>query len=179
MFLKLHVTKSLNFFYFFKNFFILDFDNIFYFFFSNLFFFYNFSLKIKENLYKFFWFFFSKKYLKYLYNFISYYIISFCNFFFIEMFLDGLYYRIKYYKKHNVISFILGYNHYILYTLPKNVYIKIHMKKRRFFLYSMDKTILSKTCNDLVNLKYPNLFKGKGVKVLFFNYRLKLIKKKK
>lgn len=94
------------------------------------------------------------------------------------MFLDGLYYRIKYYKKFNCIGFILGFNHYIVYKLLENVFVKVHMKKRRFYLYSDDKNLLSLVSSDLVNLKFPNLFKGKGVKVAFYNYRLKILKKK-
>jgi hypothetical protein len=114
--------------------------------------------------------------------FLNFFKLCFKNFytlFFIELNLDGLYYRIKYYKNYNYIGFILGYNHYILYKLNKNVFIKIHMKKRKFYIYSDNKNLLSLISAELVNLKFPNLFKGKGVKVSFYNYRLKIIKKKK
>lgn len=177
--LKNIFNKSLNFKFFFQNFFLFDFKNLIFFFFSNLYFFYNFIFFLNKKFFFNIYMFFSKYYFYYFYNFLKYYIFSFCNFFFIEMFLDGLYYRIKYYKKYNVLSFILGFNHYILYYIPKNVFVKLHMKKRKFFLYSLDKLLLSQVCMDLVNLKYPNLFKGKGVKVVFYNYRLKILKKKK
>lgn len=34
-----------------------------------------------------------------------------------EMYLDGLYYRIKYFKKYHLLGFIIGFSTYILYKL--------------------------------------------------------------
>jgi len=103
---------------------------------------------------------------------------QFFNFYFIEYFLDGLYYRVKYYKEYNILGFILGYNHYILYKLPFTIKVIVHMKKRRFFLYSLNSALLLIISQQLVNLKYPNLFKGKGLKIRSIVYHKKLIKKK-
>jgi hypothetical protein len=136
------------------------------------------------------------KYLNlYIYKNINYYkyIIIFFNFFllinniylkiqsffFCEFFVDGLYYRVKYYKKYNFLGFILGYNHYIIYKLPKKIFAFAYMRRRRFILLSFHLTLLLRVSMELVNLKYPNLFKNKGLKLLFTKYRHKIIIKKK
>jgi hypothetical protein len=98
---------------------------------------------------------------------------------FLELFLDGIYYRLKYYRNLHVLGFLIGFNHYILFYLPSDIYVKLHMKKRRFFLYSFDKEKLSNVAHFIVNFKYPNLFIGKGVKLKNVVYRRKLVKKKK
>jgi hypothetical protein len=158
------------------------FKNLIFFFFSD------FVFLVSSNFVFVYNFYFSSSVYGFLYyrsNFYSLFrsvkqaIYLFGNFFFFEMFLDGLYYRIKFYKEHNVLGFILGFNHYILYYLPVGVFAKVHMKRRRFFLYGLDKLILSNVLVDLVNLKFPNLFKGRGVKFVNKKYRLKLLKKKK
>lgn len=121
---------------------------------------------IKLNFYFFFFYFYK-------------YIYMFYNLYYIEFFLDGIYYRIKYYKELNIIGFILGYNHYVLVYLPTFINIKVHLKKRKFFFFSFFKNLLHSFAMQIVNLKFPNLFKGKGIKIVNYNYRLKQLKKKK
>lgn len=103
---------------------------------------------------------------------------AFNSLFFCELYVDGLYYRIKYYTKYNILGFILGYNHYILYKLPIVIRACVHMKKRRFFLFGFDLVLLGNLANEIVNLKYPNLFKGKGLKIISTTYRKKILVKK-
>lgn len=98
--------------------------------------------------------------------------------FFCELFVDGIYYRVKYYKKYNILGFILGFNHYILFKLPITIRASVHMKKRRFFIYGFDLNLLGNLANEIVNLKFPTLFKSKGLKIVTTNYRKKLILKK-
>jgi len=98
--------------------------------------------------------------------------------FFCELFVDGIYYRVKYYKRYNILGFILGFNHYILFKLPFTIRASVHMKKRRFFLYGFDLNLLGNLANEIVNLKYPTLFKSKGLKIVTTSYRKKLIVKK-
>lgn len=52
------------------------------------------------------------------------------------------------------------------------------MKKRRFFIYGFDLKLLGNLANEIVNLKFPTLFKSKGLKIVTTNYRKKLILKK-
>lgn len=102
----------------------------------------------------------------------------FYSLYYVELFVDGLYYRVKYFSKYNIIGFIIGYNHYVLYKLPLYIKAAIHMRNRRFFLYSFEKNHLINTAVEIVNLKYPNLFKGKGLRLILKTYRRKIIEKK-
>jgi hypothetical protein len=101
------------------------------------------------------------------------------NVFFNEIFVDGLYYRVKYHKSYNYLGFILGYNHYILYKVPQDLFVFVHMKKRRILITSFNILKLREFSNELIKLKYPNLFKGKGLRIVFFKYRKKTPKEKK
>jgi len=96
-----------------------------------------------------------------------------------EFLLDGLYYRVKYYKQYNILGFIIGYSTYFYYKLPLFIYCFVHKKKRRFFLYSMDIVLLTNIMIEIVNLKYPNLFKSKGIKYVEYIYRKKDVQEKK
>jgi ribosomal protein L6P/L9E len=98
--------------------------------------------------------------------------------FYVELYLDGLYYRVKYYKDYHMLGFILGYNHYISYKLPLNISVIVHMKRRRFFLLSFDYLLLNINANELVNLKYPNIYLGKGLRIRSKLYRKKPVIKK-
>lgn len=155
---------------------------------KNLFFFY-----INNLLYIYIYFKFNFIYIygnKYIFNYLNsmYLLVSLYKFFSniqkldlyqYEFFLDGLYYRIKYYKKFHYLGFIIGYNSYIFYKLPKIIFCIVHKKRRRFFSYSYNIQLLSQIMIELVNLKYPNLFKGKGIKFYAKIYRKKVIKEKK
>lgn len=127
----------------------------------------NFDLKknVLLNLYR----------LTYLYNPIK--LVN--KYYYYEIMLDGLYYRVKYYKKYNCLGFSLGYNHYILYFVPNNIKLFFNKIRRRFILYGIDKSLLGRIASEIVNLKYPNLFKGRGVKIINYNYRRKILVKKK
>ena len=167
--------------YFYKNFevfffFIIYNFYLFFFFKKNFFFFFKFYINKINVIFSIF-----TKYILFLnsiflfnYNYYQF----FLSLFFLDFWLDGLYYRVKYYKNYNILGFILGFNHYILYKLPKKIKVCVHMKKRRFFLYSFDLLLLNNIGLELVNLKYPNLFKGKGLKINFMSYRKKILVKK-
>lgn len=120
-------------------------------------------------------YFFNFRWLTYLYR----HFIGIDRSYFYELMLEGLYYRVKFYRVYRCLAFILGYNHYILYFIPKKVQIKCHAKRRRFLLYGFDRGLLGRVAVELVNLKYPNLFKGRGVKIESFDYRRKIVIKKK
>lgn len=139
------------------------------------FFFYNFLLLSEE-----FIGYFNKLVLGFgFFYFLNYNLYNrFSLFFFVEIFVDGLYYRVKHYKKYNLLGFILGYNHYVLYKIPRNFQVAVHMKRRRFFVYGFNYKRLVTLAYDIINLKYPNLFKGKGLRIVGLKYRKKLIIKK-
>lgn len=137
-------------------------------------------------IFNFSFFFLKNKYIKYPYCFNNYFFIfNFFNYFYklnlykYEFLLDGLYYRIKYYKQYKIIGFIIGYSNYIYYNLPKGIQCFVHKKKRRFFLYSLNLNTLTSSMLEIVNLKQPNLFKGKGIKYIEYIYRKKEVQEKK
>jgi ribosomal protein L6P/L9E len=66
----------------------------------------------------------------------------------------------------------------VLYRIPKNIGVSVHMKKRRFFIYGFNYERISKIAFEIVSLKYPNLFKGKGLRIVNLKYRKKLVLKK-
>lgn len=113
----------------------------------------------------------------YFYFFFNIYNIK-SAIYYIELYLDGLYYRVKYYKDYHLLGFILGYNHYILYKLPSCISVIVHMKRRRFFLLSFDYLSLNLNAIELVNLKYPNIYLGKGLRFRSKLYRKKPVIKK-
>lgn len=173
MFLQLNLQRYIK---LYSNFFVIKFNTFFLYIFiyKNYYIVYNFYLALVYLNY-FFKFFMSYNVIYfYKYNLFKF----FNSLFFVEFILDGLYYRVKYYKNYNILGFILGYNHYILYKLPKFIFACVHMKKRRFFLYGFNLVQLGSVGSEIINLKYPNLFKGKGVKVVFLNYRKKILVKK-
>lgn len=98
---------------------------------------------------------------------------------YIYLHVDGLYYRIKYYKKSNALAFLVGYNHYMLYFLPEEINVVLYSKRRKFILYSLNKFLLTKIASCLVSLDYPSLYKSKGIKIYSYNFREKKMKKKR
>ena len=173
--------KYFNYFLEIKNLLILNLNKQIFIFFFNYFYNIFFYFKNLNNFFfkKIFILFTLKANFYFFYKYLNLFLYTFYNLYYTELFLDGIYYRIKYYKELNILGFILGYNHYILISLPRFLFVKIHIKKRKFFCYSFFKNLLHSFVVKIVNLKFPNLFKGKGIKIVNYNYRLKKIKKKK
>jgi len=98
---------------------------------------------------------------------------------FIELFLDGLYYRVKYYRSKNYLGFLIGFSHYIIIKVPSSIFVRIHTKRRKFVIFSGDKHQLSIFAIFLANLKVPNVYMGKGLKIINKFYRRKKMLKKR
>ncbi len=96
-----------------------------------------------------------------------------------EFFLDGIYYRVKYYKHFHSIGFLIGYSNYVLYRVPVGLQVRVHMKRRRFLIFGMDKMLLNTVSDFLVRFKYPNIYMGKGIKLRRYKYRVKEVIKKR
>jgi|SRR5579875_2035282 len=97
--------------------------------------------------------------------------------YFVEFYVDGLFYRVKNYKKFKKLGFILGYNSYLLYTLPSYIYVKVSNRRRRFFLFSFKFYELLDISFELLNFKFPNIYHGKGLKFLYYKYKKKMVVK--
>lgn len=123
-------------------------------------------------------FFSNTKILKlFLFNELS--LVSFLFGTFIELFLDGLYYRVKYYKSKNYLGFLIGFSHYIIVKVPSSIFVRVHTKRRKFVIFSGDKHKLSIFAVFLASLKVPNVYMGKGLKIINKFYRRKKMLKKR
>lgn len=114
-----------------------------------------------------------------LFFFFETQLVSFLFGTFIELFLDGLYYRIKYYRSKNYLGFLIGFSHYIVVKVPSFVFVHVHVKRRKFVIFSGDKHQLSIFADFLAGLKIPNVYMGKGLKIVNKFYRRKKILKKR
>ncbi len=97
----------------------------------------------------------------------------------VNFYVDGLYYRLKYYKKLHSMGFLIGYSSYLVYKLPICVKVKVFGSRRKFLLYSYDKCFLGNVVWDLIHLKYPDVYSGKGIKGLIFHYKKRKMLKKR
>lgn len=80
--------------------------------------------------------------------------------FFFELSLRGIGFKCYYFDEHSLF-FSLGYSHYIIYKLPKDVVV--FLKKGRILLYALKKELLGSVVVDLKNLRIPDAYKAKGV----------------
>ena len=76
----------------------------------------------------------------------------------------------KFWKNANRIHMDLGFTHYLSFEVPQ--LIKVTVKKTRLLLFSTDRQQLFNYVYFLRNTKYPDPYKGKGVR--FFNEPLRL-----
>jgi hypothetical protein len=98
---------------------------------------------------------------------------------FVELFLEGLYYRVKYYKSKNYLGFLIGFSHYIIVRVPNFIFVQVHTKRRKFVMFSGDRHQLSIFAVFLAGLKVPNVYMGKGLKIMNEFYRQKKMLKKR
>lgn len=113
------------------------------------------SLEKKLNL-----FISNKSYLKQLINFFDSFLEGISKGFFFELSLRGIGFKCYYFDKHKLFL-SLGYSHFIIYTVPKDVII--FLKKGRIFLYTVSKELLGSVVSDLKNLRIPDAYKAKGI----------------
>ena len=71
----------------------------------------------------------------------------------------------KFSIKDFAIVFSLGYSHDIIYYLPNNV-DAVFEKPNILSLSSIDNILLGKVCADIISLRPPEPYKGKGIKKL-------------
>jgi ribosomal protein L6P/L9E len=80
--------------------------------------------------------------------------------FFKSMFLQGIGYRVWTNGKELLLQ--IGYNHLVKYRLPATM--TAYGKKSRFVLFGISKEEVNRIAQRLVWLKYPDSYKGKGVR---------------
>lgn len=79
-----------------------------------------------------------------------------------ELELFGVGYRAD--LQGNVLNFTLGYSHPIKFELPQGVSCSVE-KQTKIILNSIDKEILGQTAANIMALRLPDAYKGKGVRI--------------
>lgn len=94
--------------------------------------------------------------------------------FFKKFSVTGLGYKIWSFFK--TICFFIGYSHYSLLKISKNLVIKF--RKKLVLLYCFDKQIINNITYLFLNLKKPDKYKGKGIRDVQIRLQLKVGKKR-
>lgn len=94
------------------------------------------------------------------------YIVSFSSGFFTELTLVGLGFRAskKIISNLNFISFELHFSHKLFYKIPSSVLIKCN--KKRILVFGLQRAQVLNVANEIKSLRYPNIYKGKGIRFL-------------
>lgn len=92
----------------------------------------------------------------------------------VHILLVGVYFRVKFVKKKRLLEFLLGRASFFIYFIPKTISVRIKRKKRTLFLFSFDRQKLGDVLQELVSLKFMDVYHGKG-----FRYAVRVIKLKK
>jgi len=79
-----------------------------------------------------------------------------------ELELFGVGYRAD--LQGNILNFTLGYSHPVKFELPKGVSCSVE-KQTKIILSSIDKDILGQTAANILALRLPDAYKGKGVRI--------------
>jgi ribosomal protein L6P/L9E len=77
----------------------------------------------------------------------------------------------------NLLVLKLGFSHLIVLRLPKFLCAKIFDKFTKVSLFSSNLSLVKNFCSRLKFLKYPNVYKGKGIRYINEYIRVKVVKK--
>jgi len=92
-----------------------------------------------------------------------------------KLILKGLGLRTYYSRSSNILKLKLGFSHLILLTIPKS--IKTFKTKSFLLLESYDAVCVGNFAQLLCQLKYPNIYTGKGIWLKNQLIKLKPVKK--
>jgi ribosomal protein L6P/L9E len=76
----------------------------------------------------------------------------------------------------NDLVLVIGYSHYVFYKIPRDVIIK--SKKGRILIFGIDKQIVYNVASEIQSLRYPDIYKGKGIQFFGKNLTLKIGKQR-
>ena len=93
-----------------------------------------------------------------------------------KLYLKGLGYRCFLSDDQNQILFKIGYSHINSLSIPKNLSL-ILIDKTSISVEGYDGTLIGNFCQQIKNLKLPNIYKGKGFLYKNEKFLLKPIKK--
>lgn len=103
----------------------------------------------------------SKNYLKLLYSKVSQIFSSQFGYFAI-LHVKGIGFKVYHYKAINSLYFILGYNHVTKFSLPEGCLARV--RKQYVLLYCSDKRTLASVSYLLQHLRFPDPYRGKGIR---------------
>jgi len=88
--------------------------------------------------------------------------LSMANGFFFELLLVGLGFKVVRLRLQDFLLFELHFSHKLYYKIPKNV--SIRCIKKKIVLFGIDKAQLVTIAEQIKALRYPNTYKGKGIR---------------
>ncbi len=120
---------------------------------------------IKNNIY------FIKKinYINFIKH-ISYNLNNVIYGFYIELVIIGLGFKLKRSKRYSNINLELQFSHQLIYKIPSDIIIRT--SKKNIIVFGLNKERVSDVAHDLKNLRFPNIYKGTGIR--FLNEIIKL-----
>jgi large subunit ribosomal protein L6 len=92
--------------------------------------------------------------------------------------LIGVGFRIEAFENHSV-KLKIGLSKLIFFNFPKTIQFLITKKKTSLVLHSIDGQVLLQTCRKLSDLKFPDVYRGKGIRYKNQFLVVKQVKKKK
>lgn len=77
--------------------------------------------------------------------------------------IKGIGYKVYYYITDHSVYFNIGYNHFCRYFLGESLFAKV--RKQHLLLYSLPfYTNLNINANEIFHLRYPDPYRGKGIR---------------
>lgn len=84
----------------------------------------------------------------------------------------------KVFIENNFLIFRLGFSHPIYYKIPKNIKVQIQkLKPSNFVIFGNDSQQVNQVAAEIRSLKKPEIYKGKGIRYVGENIKLKEGKK--
>jgi len=93
-----------------------------------------------------------------------------------DIITQGVGFRFQRTKDSSLLLLMLGHSHKILIKIPKSIIIQL--KKTRLMLFSFNKDLLNYTSKFIKSFRYPDAYKGKGLRFKFEKFKLKEGKKR-
>lgn len=85
--------------------------------------------------------------------------------FYAVLHVKGIGFKVFYFSKRHSLYFILGYNHIVKFRLPPSIFARV--RKQYLLFFSFDKELLGKTIYQVQHLRYPDPYRGKGIRFRF------------
>jgi large subunit ribosomal protein L6 len=79
--------------------------------------------------------------------------------------VKGIGFKVFYFRSAHALYFILGYNHVVKFTLSKRVLVRV--RKQYLLFFSYDKQTFGQTICRIRLLRFPDPYRGKGIRFRF------------